>query len=81
MSEDVALGEDNVEFADWQLQVPFDTTTVKQYVVLKMFIVKVGHNMICRRVVCFVWLLRAQSVKAVYLGGHQNFHQQRLLMI
>ena len=29
MSEDVALGEDNVEFADWQLQIPLDTATVK----------------------------------------------------
>ena len=29
MSEDVALGEDHVEFADWQLQVPFDTATVR----------------------------------------------------
>ena len=28
VSEDVALGEDHVEFADWQLQVPFDTATV-----------------------------------------------------
>ena len=27
MSEDVALGEDHVEFADWQLQAPFDTAT------------------------------------------------------
>ena len=28
MSEDVALGEDQVELADWQLQVPFDIATV-----------------------------------------------------
>ena len=29
ISEDVALGEHHVEFADWQLLVPFDTATVK----------------------------------------------------
>ena len=28
MSEDVALGDDHVEFVDWQLRVPFDTATV-----------------------------------------------------
>ena len=28
MSEDVALGEDHVEFADWHIAVPFDTATV-----------------------------------------------------
>ena len=28
MSEDVALGEDHVAFADWHIVVPFDTTTV-----------------------------------------------------
>ena len=28
ISEDVALGEDHVEFADWHIVVPFDTTTV-----------------------------------------------------
>ena len=29
MSKDVALGEDHVEFADWQLVVSFDTATSK----------------------------------------------------
>ena len=28
ISEDVALGEDHVEFADWHIVVPFYTTTV-----------------------------------------------------
>ena len=28
MSEDVALGEDHVEFVDWHIVVPFDATTV-----------------------------------------------------
>ena len=27
MSEEVALGEDHVEFVDWHIVVPFDTTT------------------------------------------------------
>ena len=28
MSEEMALGEDNVEIVDWHIVVPFDTTTV-----------------------------------------------------